>query len=207
MANPTIGFANNVRPPQAQTPEDKDILTSSTAVDDSIYARTPRRTMTGKSTGSENNRTDGIYNMREITRPLSLSTSRARKSTLDWKTADLEAEDDDPGLQQSGDFRHKEVYHGKLLLWLAYQSVGAIYGDIGTSPLYVYSSTFSAAPSRQDLVGVLSIIIWSLTLMVTLKYVLVILRADNDGEGGTFSTYSLLSRYVSNMTPFSYTTD
>ena len=44
--------------------------------------------------------------------------------------------------------------------------------------------------------GVLSIIIWTLTMMVTVKYVLIILHADNDGEGGTFSTYSLLSRYV-----------
>lgn len=83
-----------------------------------------------------------------------------------------------------------------MLLWLAYQSVGVIYGDIGTSPLYVYSSTFTSAPSRQDLVGVLSLILWSLTMMVTVKYVLIILRADNDGEGGTFSTYALLSRYV-----------
>ncbi len=84
-----------------------------------------------------------------------------------------------------------------MLLWLAYQSIGVIYGDIGTSPLYVYSSTFSSAPSYNDLIGVLSIIIWSLTMMVTVKYVFIILRADNDGEGGTFSTYSLLSRYVS----------
>lgn len=83
-----------------------------------------------------------------------------------------------------------------MLLWLAYQSIGVIYGDIGTSPLYVYSSTFTEAPTRKDLIGVLSIIIWSLTMMVTVKYVLIILNADNDGEGGTFSTYSLLSRYV-----------
>jgi KUP system potassium uptake protein len=90
----------------------------------------------------------------------------------------------------------RQVFKGKLLLWLAYQSVGVIYGDIGTSPLYVYSSTFTGPPSREDLIGVVSIIIWSLFMMVTVKYVLVILRADNDGEGGTFSTYSLLSRYV-----------
>lgn len=82
------------------------------------------------------------------------------------------------------------------LLFLAYESVGVIYGDIGTSPLYVFSSTFYSPPSRQDIRGALSLIIWSLTVIVTLKYVLIILRADNDGEGGTFSTYSLLSRYV-----------
>ena len=80
---------------------------------------------------------------------------------------------------------------------LAYMSIGAIYGDIGTSHLYVYSSTFQAPPSYDDLLGVCSLIIWSLTMMVTVKYVIVILHADNDGEGGTFSTYSLISRYVS----------
>lgn len=70
-----------------------------------------------------------------------------------------------------------------------------IYGDIGTSPLYVYSSTFSSEPSRQDLLGVLSIILWTLTLMVTIKYVFIVLRADDEGEGGTFAIYTLLSRY------------
>ena len=83
-----------------------------------------------------------------------------------------------------------------MLLWLAYQSIGVIYGDIGTSPLYVFSSTFTAPPSKTDLIGALSLIIWSLLIVVTLKYIVIILNADNDGEGGTFSTYSLLSRYV-----------
>ncbi|KAK0118864.1 hypothetical protein ONS96_011944 [Cadophora gregata f. sp. sojae] len=103
---------------------------------------------------------------------------------------------DDGGLRQEGDFKKKQVFKGKYLLWLAYQSIGVIYGDIGTSPLYVYSSTFTSEPSYQDLVGVLSVIIWSLTMMVTVKYVLIILYADNEGEGGTFSTYSLLSRFA-----------
>lgn len=79
---------------------------------------------------------------------------------------------------------------------LAYWSILTIYGDIGTSPLYVYSSTFTAPPDRSDLPGALSLIIWAITLMVTVKCVLINLRADNDGEGGTFSTYSLLSRYI-----------
>jgi K+ transporter len=89
-----------------------------------------------------------------------------------------------------------QIFTGKILLWLAYQSIGVIYGDIGTSPLYVYSSTFRSEPSHDDLVGVLSTIIWSLTMMVTVKYILIILRADNEGEGGTFSCYSLISRFV-----------
>lgn len=91
----------------------------------------------------------------------------------------------------------KQIYRGTTLLWLAYQSVGAIYGDIGTSPLYVFSSTFTADPSYESVVQVLSLVLWSLTLMVTVKYVIIILRADNEGEGGTFSCYSLLTRFVS----------
>ena len=94
------------------------------------------------------------------------------------------------------DHRVKQTFTGRHLLWLAYQSTGVIYGDIGTSPLYVFSSTFTSGPSKTDLVGVLSLIIWSLLTMVTLKYVFIILRADNEGEGGTFSCYSLLSRYA-----------
>lgn len=81
-------------------------------------------------------------------------------------------------------------------MWLAYQSTGVIYGDIGTSPLYVYSSTFTSQPNYDDLVGALSIIIWTLTLMVTIKYVFIVLSADDDGEGGTFALYSLLARYA-----------
>ena len=65
-----------------------------------------------------------------------------------------------------------------------------------TSPLYVFSSTFTEAPGYDELVQVLSVVIWSITIMVTLKYVLIVLRADNEGEGGTFSCYSLLTRYV-----------
>jgi KUP system potassium uptake protein len=60
----------------------------------------------------------------------------------------------------------------------------------------VYSSTFTADPSYDDLVGALSLIIWSLTLMVTVKYCLIILQADDEGEGGTFALFSLLSRYA-----------
>jgi KUP system potassium uptake protein len=84
---------------------------------------------------------------------------------------------------------------------LAYQSTGVIYGDIGTSPLYVYSSTFSSEPAFEDLLGALSCIIWSLTLIVTVKYVCIVLFADDEGEGGTFAIYTLLSRYVSYIFP------
>ncbi|OBT53812.1 potassium uptake protein [Pseudogymnoascus sp. 24MN13] len=92
--------------------------------------------------------------------------------------------------------KKKQTYKGRMLIWLALQSTGVIYGDIGTSPLYVYSSTFSSQPAYDDLVGALSIIIWTLTLMVTIKYMFIVLSADDDGEGGTFALYSLLARYA-----------
>ncbi|QDS73683.1 hypothetical protein FKW77_002924 [Venturia effusa] len=80
---------------------------------------------------------------------------------------------------------------------LAYQSAGVIYGDIGTSPLYVYSSTFlHGPPNYEDLTGALSLIIWTLTIIVTIKYVMIVLNADNEGQGGTFAMYSLLTRYA-----------
>jgi KUP system potassium uptake protein len=146
----------------------------------------------------------GVYHLRDVSRS-SLDRrstgTRGRRGSFDrrsLRSGDNEAaEDEDAGLRQSGDFKTRQIFTGKQLLWLAYQSIGVIYGDIGTSPLYVYSSTFSSEPSYDDLVGVLSVIIWSLTMMVTVKYVLIILHADNEGEGGTFSCYSLISRYVS----------
>lgn len=60
----------------------------------------------------------------------------------------------------------------------------------------MYSSTFLTPPSYDDLLGSLSLIIWALTLIVTVKYVAVVLCADDEGEGGTFALYSLLTRYV-----------
>ncbi|KAH6671701.1 potassium transporter-domain-containing protein [Halenospora varia] len=130
----------------------------------------------------------GVYPIRAI--------SVDRRSLRSGDHERQASEDEDSGLRRAGDYKKKQIFSGKMLLWLAYQSTGVIYGDIGTSPLYVYSSTFTSEPSYEDLVGVLSMIIWSLTMMVTVKYCLIILRADNEGEGGTFSTYSLLARYA-----------
>lgn len=60
----------------------------------------------------------------------------------------------------------------------------------------MYSSTFTADPSYENLLGVLSLVIWTVTLMVSIKYVLIVLRADDEGEGGTFALFSLVSRYA-----------
>ncbi len=74
-------------------------------------------------------------------------------------------------------------------------ALGIIYGDIGTSPLYVFNSIISGRFIDEALViGSLSCIIWTITLQTTIKYVILILRADNKGEGGTFALYALVRR-------------
>ncbi len=74
-------------------------------------------------------------------------------------------------------------------------ALGIIYGDIGTSPLYVFSAIINGKPISETLIlGGLSCIIWTLTLQTTLKYVVLTLQADNKGEGGIFSLYTLIRR-------------
>jgi KUP system potassium uptake protein len=74
-------------------------------------------------------------------------------------------------------------------------SLGIIYGDIGTSPLYVFKAIIGERLITQDLIlGGLSCIFWTLTLQTTIKYVMITLQADNKGEGGIFSLYSLVKR-------------
>ena len=74
-------------------------------------------------------------------------------------------------------------------------ALGIIYGDIGTSPLYVYDAIINSKPiSELLIIGSLSCIIWTLTLQTTIKYVLLTLKADNRGEGGIFSLYTLVRR-------------
>ncbi|KAM5563977.1 potassium transporter 5 [Rosa sericea] len=84
-----------------------------------------------------------------------------------------------------------------VILHLAFQSLGIVYGDIGTSPLYVYASTFTnGIKDIDDILGVLSLIIYTITLIPLIKYVFIVLRANDNGDGGTFALYSLLCRYA-----------
>jgi len=91
---------------------------------------------------------------------------------------------------------------------LTFGSVGVVYGDIGTSPLYALREAVLAAGGEHGIVtqaavfGVLSLIFWSLLITVTLKYVLVLLRADNNGEGGTLALTALAFRALGRRTPF-----
>jgi KUP system potassium uptake protein len=85
---------------------------------------------------------------------------------------------------------HSRVSIAGLLI-----AMGIIYGDIGTSPLYVMKAIVGKHAITPDLVlGGFSCIIWTLTLMTTIKYVLITLRADNNGEGGIFSLFALVRR-------------
>src|SRR4051794_38021789 len=92
------------------------------------------------------------------------------------------------------------VHHGpkESLPKLMLGAVGVVYGDIGTSPLYTMKESFLGphplAVDRLHILGVLSLIFWSLMLVVTVKYVFVAMRADNKGEGGSFALLSLIAR-------------
>src|SRR5579872_2390317 len=100
------------------------------------------------------------------------------------------------------------------LLALALGSLGVVYGDIGTSPLYAFREAIRAAAggheaalrtgeaelARGVVLGVLSLILWALIVTVTLKYVLILLRADNNGEGGTLSLTALATRSLGRRT-------
>ncbi|CAI0379706.1 unnamed protein product [Linum tenue] len=95
---------------------------------------------------------------------------------------------------------HLKKESWRTVLTLAYQSLGVVYGDLSTSPLYVYKSTFAEdithSETNEEIFGVLSFVFWTLTLVPLLKYVFIVLRADDNGEGGTFALYSLLCRHA-----------
>ena len=94
---------------------------------------------------------------------------------------------------------HSTAGFGALMLG----SIGVVYGDIGTSPLYALREAIVAVSSTdggvtpQAVLGILSMILWALIVVVTLKYVVILLRADNHGEGGTLALMALAERAVS----------
>ncbi|KAJ6771781.1 POTASSIUM TRANSPORTER 17-RELATED [Salix koriyanagi] len=77
---------------------------------------------------------------------------------------------------------------------LAYKTLGVVFGGLVTSPLYVYPSMPLKSPTEQDYLGIYSIMFWTLTLIGVVKYTCIALKADDQGEGGTFALYSLLCR-------------
>lgn len=88
----------------------------------------------------------------------------------------------------------------KVSLGMAIVALGVVYGDIGTSPLYTAQTFLSgqgglANTGREAVLGMLSLVFWSITLITTVKYVLIAMRIDNNGEGGIFALYSLIRKY------------
>ncbi|HLB37408.1 MAG TPA: KUP/HAK/KT family potassium transporter, partial [Gemmatimonadales bacterium] len=85
---------------------------------------------------------------------------------------------------------------GRYLLTLSLGALGVVYGDIGTSPLYAMRVAFhgqhAIAVTPGNVLGVLSLIFWALIIVITLKYITVILRADNKGEGGILALMALV---------------
>lgn len=94
-------------------------------------------------------------------------------------------------LSKEGNIQHKLGFAGLLI------TLGIVFGDIGTSPLYVMKAIIHTGEALDEnyVLGALSCIIWTLTLQTTVKYVLVALRADNNGEGGILALYALLRRH------------
>lgn len=91
--------------------------------------------------------------------------------------------------------------HSGPLYKMAIGAIGIVYGDIGTSPIYAFRETFAGhhtlAPDQLHIYGVLSLIFWSMMIIVTTKYLTVIMRADNKGEGGSLALLALINRSLS----------
>ncbi|KAI7726197.1 hypothetical protein M8C21_023993 [Ambrosia artemisiifolia] len=99
-----------------------------------------------------------------------------------------------PGAHRS-DF--EDASFGKSL-FLVCQTLGVVFGDVGTSPLYTFSVMFSRAPidGNEDIIGALSLVLYTLILIPLIKYILIVLLANDDGEGGTVALYSLICRHA-----------
>ena len=104
-------------------------------------------------------------------------------------------------MNQSQDFKkNKSNPSGKEAILLSLGALGIVFGDIGTSPLYAFRECFSPAhglvPTPENIIGILSLIFWSLILVISLKYLFFFFKADNKGEGGTLALLALLTRQM-----------
>ena len=123
-------------------------------------------------------------------------------------TPDSSATKPDP----SGETRPSDVYapaahgHGKEKFWaLAVGAAGVVYGDIGTSPIYAFRESLHGAMkdgtlARAEVLGVISLMLWALIFVVTIKYAIFIMRADNKGEGGVLALMALAQHAIGRRT-------
>ncbi|RLM60589.1 putative potassium transporter 12 [Panicum miliaceum] len=127
----------------------------------------------------------------------SISDSETTNRGSMWELdQNLDQPMDEEASQLKNMYREKK-FSSILLLRLAFQSLGVVFGDLGTSPLYVFYNIFPhGVDDDEDVIGALSLIIYTLTLIPLMKYVFVVLRANDNGQGGTFALYSLLCRHA-----------
>ncbi len=128
------------------------------------------------------------------------------------EVASPSGEEEEPGVSESG--RNEDVPSGDAgprgrrsqspaattgIVVLVLGALGVVYGDIGTSPLYAVQTVFSIdggriGPTTGDVLGIISMVVWTLIIIVSVKYVTIVLRADNNGEGGVLALSALVRR-------------
>ena len=185
-----------------------------------VTSRTPSRSDEGNETGTEHgteaDRTggtrlafeqDSILPQESFTKAPRISAkARTREEEDELKRARREAQREaarqhtPPRGPLGRWWRKVQASPDRISLGMCIVALGVVYGDIGTSPLYTFQ-TFVAGQGgiqrvdRAAVLGMLSLVFWSITLITTVKYVLVALRIDNKGEGGIFALYTLVRRY------------
>ena len=106
--------------------------------------------------------------------------------------------DDQPGVADDLHHGHGHGPRDQAILKLAIGAIGVVFGDIGTSPIYAFRETFAGhhplEPDQLHIYGVLSLVFWSMMMVVSIKYVGIIMRADNKGEGGSLALLALINR-------------
>ncbi len=122
----------------------------------------------------------------------------SRGTPGDGVPADGTADETASAAARREDGTHGQSLRGRALVLMSLTALGVVYGDIGTSPLYAVKECFSAEHgvpvTRDNVFGVLSLIVWALTLVISIKYIVFILRADNHGEGGILALLALVSQ-------------
>lgn len=119
-----------------------------------------------------------------------------------WWITMVDCSDSDPFLfWKRSEYKMNSIRSNRTFMASALIALGIVYGDIGTSPLYVMNALINdaggtASLTREYIIGGISLVFWTLMLMTTIKYVLIALRADNRGEGGIFALYALVKNHA-----------
>ncbi|KAL0922293.1 hypothetical protein M5K25_006266 [Dendrobium thyrsiflorum] len=164
---------------------------------------------TGRVTGSESRWVDGSEVDSESTQwsfegeawsagPVGFGEESSSRRRLWKKPKRVDSLDVDAMVIAGSNGHHKKDPSTWSTIAMAFQTLGVVYGDMGTSPLYVFSAVFSkvAIQSEVDVLGALSLVIYTIALIPFAKYIFVVLKANDNGEGGTFALYSLICRYA-----------